>query len=163
MTSRLEQLNQPCSPPSSLTICTLTRLDSSAPPAPVPSPHSSACCQVDAHPPHPAVSDAARRPADAQRSQAAPPPTHALAARKRHAPPASRARPAVQRREERGPAPEAGRPAEGRLVHLVVVLGWAQAQQEAAVQPVHHLPEQQEEQEQLQEQQLADPHRGARR
>lgn len=108
------------------------------------------------------MSDAAWQPADAQRIQAPPsPPTRTLAARERNAPAASR--PAVQRCQERRPPPQAGRPAEGRLVHLVVVVGGSQAEQEAAVQPVHHLPEQQEEQKQLEEQQLADPHRGAGR
>lgn len=119
---------------------------------------SPAGSPIDAHPPHPAVSDAARQP-DAQRNQA--PRTHTVAPHKLYTSPASHTRPAVQWSEERGPAPKAGRPPKRRLVHLVVLLDGTKTHQKVAVQPLHHLSEQQEEQEQLQEQQLPDSHRGA--
>ena len=120
--------------------------------------HSSTSGQIHARSPHTAVSVAAQQPAT-QWNQEPRTSSHALSASCTHT--SSACTPVQSNQELWFPrASQVGLSPERQLVHLLVFVSRTQTHQEAAVQPLHHLPEQQEEQEQLQEQQFPDSHRG---
>lgn len=112
----------------------------------------SACSQINTTPPHPALSDTAQQ-SDTQQHQA----SRTLSTSHTNV---YHTYVTVQRGQKWRPTSQAGLTSKRRLVHFVIVISRTQTLQKTAVQPIHHLPKQQEEQEQLQEQQLPHPHRG---